>query len=196
MELQPDTSWVSQRVRAVDYIKCPEEYLQKLELRRYSQNTVKTYVSCFEIFLNHYRDKPIMSIDENDIRFYLHILTREGKSNSYLNQMVNAIKFYYELVKGMPNRFYAIERPRREDKLPKVISKEDVLNIITNTNNIKHRCILSLLYSAGLRRSELLGLKIEDIESKRMMIRVNQGKGFKDRYTLLSSRVLIDLRVY
>lgn len=192
----PDTTWVDKRKLAANYRKCPEDYLQKLELRRYAQSTVKTYVSCFEIFINHYHHVPIMRLDENDIRSYLQILAREGKSSSYINQMVNAIKFYYEAVKGMPNRFYAIERPRSEDKLPKVIAKEDVLNIISNTNNIKHKCILSLLYSAGLRRSELLALKIENIDSKRMMIRINQGKGFKDRYTLLSSKVLVDLREY
>ena len=110
--------------------------------------------------------------------------------------LINAIKFYYEVVKEMPNRFYSVERPRKEFKLPKVISKEEVKRIIANTNNIKHKCIVSLLYSAGLRRGELLNLKMEDIDSKRMLIRVNSGKGNKDRFTLLSENVLNDLRTY
>jgi integrase/recombinase XerD len=78
---------------------------------------------------------------------------------------------------GMPNRFYVIDRPRKEVKLPQVLSKEDVLSILDHTNNIKHRCIVGLLYSAGLRRNELVNLKISDIDSKRMLIRVESGKG-------------------
>jgi integrase/recombinase XerD len=96
----------------------------------------------------------------------------------------------------MPNRFYSIERPRKREILPKVISLEEVQSIIKNTNNIKHRCIVSLLYSAGLRRSELLNLKMEDIDSKRMVITVKNGKGNKDRQTILSESVLKDLRKY
>ena len=96
----------------------------------------------------------------------------------------------------MPNRFYNIERPRNEEKLPKVLLKEDILSIIEHTNNIKHRCIVSLLYSAGLRRSELLNLKVEHIDSKRMLIRIEGAKGNKDRYTLLSTTFLKELRQY
>ena len=81
----------------------------------------------------------------------------------------------------MPNRFYSIERPRSENKLPKVISKEEVLAIINATNNIKHKCIVSLLYSAGLRRSELLNLKITNIDSKRMLILVEGAKDLRLR---------------
>ncbi len=89
-----------------------------------------------------------------------------------------------------PNRYYEIERPMKEHKLPKVISKEEALAIIDHTSNIKHRCIVSLLYSAGLRRSELINLKITDIDSKRMAIRLDATKDNKDHYTLLSKRVL------
>jgi site-specific recombinase XerD len=96
----------------------------------------------------------------------------------------------------MPNRFYNIERPRKDKKLPLVLSKEHILQIIENTNNIKHRCIVSLLYSSGLRRSELINLKISDIDSSRMLIRVQDAKGSKDRYSLLSNTALKDLRAY
>jgi integrase/recombinase XerD len=96
----------------------------------------------------------------------------------------------------MPNRFYSIDRPIKERQLPKTLSKEQVLRIIDCTSNIKHKCILSLLYSAGLRRQELLNLKPTDIDSDRMTVRVNAGKGKKDRITLLSSRCLTDLRTY
>ncbi|MDB4533491.1 site-specific integrase [Vicingaceae bacterium] len=181
---------------SLDYRRCPEGYLQKLELKQYAINTAKTYIQLFEVFINHYKNKELKSINENDIRTYMQSLVHQQKSHSYLNQMINSIKFYYEIVLEMPNRFYSIERPIKRETLPKVISLEEVQTIINNTNNIKHKCIVSLLYSAGLRRSELLNLKFEDIDSKRMVITVKNGKGNKDRQTILSPSVLEDLRVY
>ncbi|ULC58784.1 tyrosine-type recombinase/integrase [Flaviramulus sp. BrNp1-15] len=191
-----DVKWFRERSDIPNYRKCPEVYLQKLELKKYSNSTIKSYVHSFEAFINHYKDIELLNLDENDIRKYLQKLIQEKRSNSYINLAINAIKFYYEMVLGMPNRFYSIERPRKEFKLPKVLSKEEVFSIIENTNNLKHRCIVSLLYSSGLRRSELLNLKIKDIDSKRMVIRVEQAKGNKDRYTVLNKSVLDDLRNY
>jgi integrase/recombinase XerD len=179
-----------------DYRKCPEEYLQKLELKQYALSTAKTYINMFERFINYYKNKELTHINENDIRTYLQLLVQQEKSHSYINQMINSIKFYYEVVLEMPNRFYSVERPIKKESLPKVISLEEVQNIINDTNNIKHRCIVSLLYSAGLRRNELLNLKLEDIDSKRMVITVKNGKGNKDRQTILSKTVLADLRSY
>lgn len=184
------------RTLPTSYRKCPEDFLQKLELKQYSINTAKTYINLFERFINHYKNKELTSINENDIKLYLQLLVQQEKSHSYINQMINSIKFYYEIVLEMPNRFYSIERPIKKEQLPKVISLEEVQNIIKNTNNIKHKCIVSLLYSAGLRRGELLNLKLEDIDSKRMVITVKNGKGNKDRLTILSQTVLNDLRVY
>ena len=191
-----DIEWYRKRNTTPEYRVCPEEYLLKLELKRYANNTVRTYVSFFEMFINYYKEKELSAINESDIRSFLQTLVQRKVSNSYLNQAINAIKFYYEVVLGMPNRYYEIERPRKESKLPKVISKEEVLSIIKNTNNIKHRCIVELLYSAGLRRSELLNLKIDDIDSNRMLVMVKGGKGKKDRQTLLSKSTLEDLRIY
>jgi integrase/recombinase XerD len=191
-----DASWVKTRKRPNNFKFCPDNYLQKLELKKYANNTVKTYVSCFEDYLNYYRDLDVNNLDENDVRNYLVYLIKMDRSDSYINQAINSIKFYYETVLGLPNRFYSIERPRKKRKLPVVLSKEDVSLIIASSNNIKHKCIISLLYSAGLRRSELINLKLEDIESKRMLIKVQDAKGNKDRYTLLSETVLKDLRVY
>lgn len=191
-----DVAWFRKRKPITDYRLCPEEYLLKLELKRYANSTIKTYVTFFEMFINFHKDKELNSIDEGDIRVFLQSLIQKNSSNSYVNQAINAIKFYYEVVLGMPNRFYEIERPRKESKLPQVISKDEVLSIIENTNNIKHKCIVKLLYSSGLRRSELLNLKITDIDSKRMLVMVRGGKGKKDRQTLLSKSTLEDLRVY
>ncbi|GMN11258.1 site-specific integrase [Croceitalea sp. MTPC9] len=191
-----DVAWFRKRKTVPEYRLCPEEYLLKLELKRYANNTVRTYVSFFEMFINHYKEKELNTINESDIRAFLQTLIRRKVSNSYLNQAINAIKFYYEVVLGMPNRFYEIERPRKESKLPKVISKEEVLSTIASANNIKHRCIIELLYSSGLRRSELLNLKLTDIDSKRMLIKVEGSKGNKDRHTLLSQTALEHLRIY
>lgn len=178
------------------YKHCPEVYLTKLELKRYSYNTAKTYISLFEKFINRFYDIPLNHLTEVEIRQYLKELHDLELSNSYLHQMVNSIKFYFEVVMNMPNRMYTIERPRKESKLPKVLSVEEVKLLIENTNNIKHRCVISLLYSAGLRRSELLNLKVNDIDSKRMLIFIRSAKGNKDRYTLLSKATLTDLRIY
>lgn len=178
------------------YRDCPEIYLEKLELKHYAINTATTYISMFEVFINHYKEKDLNSIDENDIRVFMKRLVQQEKSHSYINQMINSIKFYYEVVLEMPNRFYSIERPLKREQLPKVISLKEVQILINNANNIKHKCIVSLLYSAGLRRSELLNLRLEDIDSERMVITVKNGKGNKDRLTILSPTVLEDLRAY
>ncbi len=198
--LNPDKpnniDWYRNRELKEGFKRCPEEYLDKLELRRYAENTVKTYVHHFEIFINHFHGIPPNAITEIEVRKYLQKLTRDGRSHSYLNQAVNSIKFYFEVVMGMPNRFYNIERPIKQKQLPKVLSKEEVLSLIENTRNLKHRCIISLLYSAGLRRSELLNLKVDDIDGKRMLICVKATKGNKDRMTVLSPTLLKELRAY
>ena len=174
----------------------PAKYLDKLILKKYADNTVKVYCSMFKQYIRYYIDKPIDELTELEIRAYLKHLVLAGKSDSYLGQMVNAIKFYYEIVLSMPNRFYEIERPQKRERLPKVLSKADVVAMIKGTQNLKHKCIIGLIYSAGLRRSELLALTIGDIDSKRMTIRVVDSKGRKDRITTLSNTILQLLRLY
>jgi len=191
-----DVTWFRNRKPIKGHRTCPEEFLLKLELKRYANSTVKTYVNFFEMFINFHKDKELHTIGEDEVRVFLQNLVQHKFSNSYINQAINAIKFYYEVVLGMPNRFYEIERPRKESKLPRVISKSEVMEIIAQTNNIKHKCIVQLLYGSGLRRGELLNLKIGDIDSKRMLVRVENSKGKKDRLTLLSKTALYDLRVY
>lgn len=188
----------SYRGRTVDadYRKCPEEYLLKLELKKYASSTAKTYVGMFEGFINHYKDVELTAIGENEIRAYLSHQVSLGRSDSMLNQIINSIKFYFEIVLGMPNRFYEIERPQKKERLPEVLAKEEIKAMINCTSNIKHKCIISLLYSAGLRRGELINLKVTEIDSKRMVIRIVNAKGGKDRYTLLSNTLIKNLRTY
>jgi integrase/recombinase XerD len=167
-----NVNWFRKRNKGAEYKLCPESYLQKLELKKYANNTIKSYITSFESFINHYQRKQIDHLNENDIRSYLQLLVQEKRSDSYINIAINSIKFYYEIVQGMPNRLYQIERPRPKRKLPNVLSKDSIKRMIESTNNIKHRCIVSLLYSAGLRRGELLNLKLENIDSDRMLIHI------------------------
>lgn len=112
------------------------------------------------------------------------------------DQAINAIKFYYEQVLGRPVKTYYVQRPKKEKRLPEVLSEEEVASILNSIDNLKHKAILSLIYSAGLRLGELINLKINDIDSGRMVIIIRQGKGKKDRISLLSEKVLHLLREY
>ncbi len=191
-----DAEWFKKRDLPLEYRTCPEEYVEKLKLKKYSNNTVKSYVSCFEKFLNHFGHIEIQNIDDKKIREYLSTLIENNISDSYINQAINSIKFYYEIVLNMPNTYYNLERPRKRKKLPIVLSKTEMKTMISATKNLKHKCIISTLYSGGLRRSELLNLELKDIDSARMVINVRDAKGNKDRYTLLSETLLLDLRLY
>lgn len=184
------------RKLTTNYRPCPEEFFQKLEVKKYSLNTAKAYIGHFEAFINSISNKDLLKINEMDINDYLSSLVKKKFSDSYINLAINSIKFYYEIVLGMPNRFYEVDRPRKVEKLPVVLSKEEVSKLIGSYRNIKHRCIAGLLYSSGLRLNELLNLEIADIDSDRMLIRVVGAKGNKDRYTILSEAFLGDLRKY
>jgi len=161
-----------------NYRPCPSEFAEKLEELRYSGQTIKTYTSLFEEFINYYHKHDIDKIDEPMIRAYLRYLVTDRKvSVSYQNQAINAIKFYYERILGGQRKLYFIDRPHREKTLPSVLSEDEIVSIISSIDNIKHKAILMTIYSAGLRISEVINLKIKDIDSKRMQIRVEQGKG-------------------
>ena len=180
-----------------NYRNCPDEFKLKLRELRYSESTLKTYTNAFEEFINYFFKYDIDKIDERMIISYLRYLVSERKvSSSYQNQAINAIKFYYERVLGGQRKFYFIERPLQEKVLPVVLNQTEVTSIFKVTENIKHKTMLMLTYSAGLRVSELLNLKLKDIDSARMQIRIEQAKGKKDRYTILSAKALTLLRAY
>ena len=175
----------------------PETYLAKLRELRYSTNTIDSYTFMFKEFINYYPDKELGDITEEEIIGYLQYLVTERKiSTSYQNQAINAIKFYYERVLGGRRKVYLIERPREEKFLPEVLSQEEVTALLNAIDNLKHKAVLMTIYSGGLRISELINLKIKDIDSNRMQIRIEQGKGKKDRYTLLGQKTLEVLRSY
>ncbi len=173
------------------------EFLNLLKLKRYSSHTVSAYRSHLKLFFEYYPDKKDTDIGLGDIHKYLLFLIQtKNVSTSYQNQAINGIKCYFELVLRFPRMKFEIQRPKREARLPKVLSLEEVYKILDQVKNLKHRCILMMIYSAGLRVSEAVNLKIADIDSKRMLVRVIQGKGRKDRNSLLSDQLLLLLREY
>ena len=175
---------------------CPKEYIELLELKRYSVNTARSYVTLFSKFCTYFNKRNLNDLNENDIKEYILAMVRSGKSFSYQNQLINAIKFYYEQVLDMPQRFYQLERPEKVDALPVVLSESEVTRMLDCIVNIKHKTIICLLYSAGLRRQELINLKVSDIDSGRMQIFIKGAKGRKDRCSLLSTAMLELLRYY
>lgn len=175
----------------------PEEYLAILQQKRYSENTIKTYLSYFENFLEHFKEEELDDISIDQInRYILDLIAKRNISRSQQNQRINAIKFYYEKVLGRATEYYNIERPRQDRKLPDVLSKDEVGDMLKATKNLKHKTIIALIYSCGLRRNESINMKISDIDSKRMLIKIRGAKGKKDRYVQLSPNVLPLLREY
>ncbi|MCX6286555.1 MAG: site-specific integrase [Bacteroidetes bacterium] len=180
-----------------NYKQCPENYIEKLIIMRYSKNTIRVYAECFKEFINYFSSKKIEEISQADIFAYQRYLIEErGVSTSYQNQAINAIKFYFEKVLGGKRETYYIERPRKERFLPEVLSESEITLIIDSIQNLKHKSMIMTAYSGGLRVGELLSLKLSDIDSKRMLITLRQGKGKKDRVTLLSKVLLELLRQY
>jgi len=180
-----------------NYRKCPAEYIDKLTIMRYSESTISSYSSNFEEFINYFHHKAIKEITEPEIlEFLRYLVVERNVSQSYQNISINAIKFYYEKVLGESRKFYYVERPLKEKTLPVVLNKDEISKMIKVTDNVKHKAILMLIYSAGLRVSEAINLRIEDIDSKRMLIHIKGAKGKKDRTSLLSEKTLVFLREY
>jgi len=174
-----------------------EQYRNRLIQKRYSKNTISIYCNYFEDFCIYFKNTKLQNILPEQINTYiLQLIETKNISTSQQNQRINAIKFYYEKILGKEKQYYDIHRPKKEQKLPRVLSKNEVKRILNSSNNVKHKCILMLIYSAGLRRSELIDLKISDIDSKRMVINIRGAKGKKDRISLLSKNTLMLLRKY
>lgn len=175
----------------------PKGYLELLEQKRYSPSTVKTYRAYFSDFMEYHKGRNINRLKVADINSYILYLVNEKKiSVSQQNMRINAIKFYYEKVRKGKRQYYGgIARAKEYKALPEVLSREEMKSIFAQLSNRKHRCMISLIYSAGLRRSELLNLTPQDIISERMLIRI-AGKGKKCRYSLLSEKLLHELRAY
>lgn len=170
---------------------------RKLEVARYSTNTIETYLNATKLFFQHFPKKAPSDISTADIEAYQHELATVRKvSNSYLNQVVNAVRYFYKDVLGDAYRVKFIERPRKERKLPSVLSEAEVAALLKAPTNLKHRCMLMLIYSAGLRMGELLRMELKHIDRDRSQVLILGGKGKKDRISLLSPKLVSVLDTY
>jgi integrase/recombinase XerD len=176
--------------------KLHDQMKRDLELKHYSPKTRSCYLASVKSFALHFHRSPAEMSDE-EIRQYLHYLIEEKKaSQAVISQTYSALKFFYETTLRRDWNGFRIPRSKMAKRLPVVLSQQEVEAIFSATRNLKHRAIFMTIYSAGLRVSEALHLKVSDIDSQRMAIRVEQGKGAKDRYTLLAQRTLEVLRDY
>ena len=174
-----------------------ETFKRYLLSKRYSPNTINTYSEALKSFLTFCNTKAIKDISNQDVIAYNNDYILKNKfSSSYQNQIVNAIKLFFKIVKESNIEIDKIHRPKREKTLPNVLSKEEIKAILEAPKNLKHKAMLSMIYSCGLRRGELLNLKPNDIDSKRNVVIIRQSKGKKDRITPLSPKILELLRDY
>lgn len=169
-------------------------YGKELELKNYSTNTIKNYVFQVEMFLKAQENSftEPAKINETAIKNWL----LQFKTRNSICHSISALKLFYKTVVKQPLKFKHIEYPRTEKKLPQIIDKDFLLGRINKIQNLKHHAVIALAYSTGMRVSEVCNLKIEDIDSKRMIIHVKNGKGRKDRVLPLSQKMLKILRNY
>jgi len=174
-----------------------EDFKHWLSSRRYAESTIKTYLEALSSFLAFYNDKDVATITSQDlIRYNNEFILRNKLSHSFQNQIVNAVKLFFGTIENSPMNPALIHRPKTQKLLPNVLSKAEIKQILEAHHNIKHKVMLSLIYSCGLRRSELLHLKPNDVDSKRGVLIIRQSKGKKDRITPLSDKIVMNLREY
>lgn len=166
-----------------------KRYSNKMKVMGYSTKTIGVYVHFFTLFVKRHNIKRASLKDIDNF-----ILSITGYSSK--NQGINAIRFYFKYIEYSKLKLRRITRPRKQRKLPKVLDKSFILSGINSCTNKKHKCILLLLYGSGLRISELINLKITDIDSARHRIKINISKGNKDRYAIVSEATINELREY
>lgn len=171
-------------------------FRQYMRQRRYSEHTISVYTKCIQIFLS--RNKiPLHDLQNKDVEhFNTSFILRHGYSESYQNQFINSIKLFFSRFHHISLELEQIERPRKEKRLPQVLSKEEIRELFNRMPNRKHRLMLSIIYACGLRRSELLNLRICDIDSQRNVLCICQAKGKKDRLVPISNSLIEELRIY
>tara|TARA_R110000868_G_scaffold66111_4_gene197192 strand:+ start:1111 stop:2217 length:1107 start_codon:yes stop_codon:yes gene_type:complete len=173
------------------------ELEKALVLKQYSASSIQVYKKMFTVFLGKFMQRNLKEVSKEDIEGFVYELIKKSNiSESYQNQLINAIKAYYEHALKMPREYYDIQRPKKAITIPNVLSKSEVLNIIQAPKNIKHKAILYTIYSAGLRISELINLRIADVHSKDGYLFIKDSKGKKDRKTILSQQLVVLLRAY
>jgi len=178
----------------MDYLRKSEK---ELTLRKYALNIRRIYLHFIKNFLSNNEKEDIIDLSQNEIRdFLVDYIDNNKCSQSTISQYINSIKFLYKKVLHQPRTVYSLPRPKKTKKLPKVMSQQEIKELLTVISNIKHKAILHLIYSTGMRLNELINLKIEDIDSDRMLVHIKSGKGGKDRTTILGKACLKNLREY
>jgi len=184
--------------RTTSQSRDPMFYLeQEMRIRNFSHKTIKAYLYYNKETLR-FANKSAREINKQDVRDYIDCLFNLGKSSATVNLAINALKFYYEGI--LKRKFFVpktgIRRPKSEKKLPVVLSKDEVIMMINSLSNIKHKLMIQILFGSGLRVSELVDLKINDIDFFRKIIIIRQGKGAKDRITIVSNQTLYNIERY
>jgi integrase/recombinase XerD len=174
-----------------------QKFIEQLKLKAYSPSTIKTYRNEFLQLLQLLKKKPVNDLNADDLRRYMvYAMEKQGISENTAHSRLNALKFYFEQVLRREKFFWEVPRPKKPFQLPKVLDEKELERMFAAINNLKHKALLFTAYSAGLRVSEVVGLKISDIDSGRMQIRIESSKGKKDRYVGLSILLLDVLRAY
>lgn len=169
---------------------------EDLLLRGFSKKTISAYLREMKKLIEFYQKSPEL-ISEYELRNYFIYLRDQKKiSESLLSQALCGIKFFYTKTLNRRWNIFNILKHKKNKALPNILSKSEIRNIINVTKNLKHRAILAVIYSGGLRISEVCRLKVADIDSKRMIIKINNSKNNKDRYTILSNKTLKILKEY
>ena len=172
-------------------------FAQFLQAQRYSESTLRSYVQGLSLFLRYFEGKNPADITNRDVlQFFQEYGYKGKKSISWQGLLINAIKLYFVRIHDRKLVLDALVRPRKDKKLPNVLSKKEVENLLKATCNLKHKTMLCLIYSCGLRRGELLKLKASDIQSSRGILVVRMGKGRKDRIVPLPAKMIDQLRSY
>src|SRR5712691_5291283 len=174
----------------------PQRMSDHLRLRNRSLRTINTYLACVAHFARHFGKSPALLGPEEIRQYQVYLVEQRRVSWSYFNQTVCALRFLYRHTLGRDWAVAHIPFPRQPKKLPVVLSQGEVIRFLEAIRTIKFRAILMTAYAAGLRLSEVTHLQVSDIDSQRMVIRVRQGKGQKDRYVMLSPTLLAVLRLY
>ncbi len=172
-----------------------KRYIDDLRLRNFSPGTVKVYVHAVEKFARHFGRSP-RELSQEDIRAYLVHLIERGLARGTCVVVRNALRHLFTDTLGRPDCVESLPRPKRERRLPEVLSREEVRRVFSVVTNLKQKALFMVAYDSGLRLSEIRNLRVEDIDSQRMVIRVRQGKGKKDRYARLTPHLLRVLREY
>lgn len=174
-----------------------EKFIETLQLKGYSKSTIKTYRNEFAALLMMLKDKRVNGLTSAELRsYFLYCINTLKLSENTLQSRINAVKFYFEQVLKREDIFFEIPRPKKPSTLPKVLSPKDIRKLFEVTTNLKHNTMLKLCYGMGLRVSEIVNLKISDIDSNNMQVFIERAKGKKDRYVILPQSILEQLRAY